>query len=652
MGKIWSVILARPGRWSTLFASLGIAVSAYAGPPLVPPTVNDFRQQGTQPQGSPFPPETQVVDPFATAQDGCFLCHAGLDDPATTVKPYSWRGSMHSLAYLDPIFQAAFAVATADSANSAGALCIRCHSPRAWLEGRATPPTGNPDGSGLFESDRVEGISCSACHRLVDRDNAPAGHPDDQLIRDALSVNGLSPVDYGNGQFIMDPMDVRRGPIDFTATMDPEPLHLWQYSPHHRTGDLCGTCHDVSNPMFSKAGSAYVLNDRDTPHPTQSKLDEFPEQRTYSEWLNSAFATTPGGLFIPEDDNPFENRFGGNRIMVGQCQDCHMPTTTGTACWELFDPPVRNDLPIHMFVGANVFALDAILHLFGPGGTNELQPDTITLMQRQRAETIHFLQDATDSLGTQTAGELSVRVINQTGHKLLTGMPEGRRIWINVKFFNGAALLSERGAYDAATAVLSTGDTKVYEQKLGVDAAMGAIVGLPEGETFHLAFVNKVFKDNRIPPRGFTNAAFDAIQAGHVGYSYLDGQYWDDTRYCIPQGTTHADVTVYYQTSSREYIEFLRDASAPDPRGTDLYNAWAAVGKSTPVAMDQFTVALAGFASGDVTNDGQTTFADITTVLVNWGVVNGGILAGDANCDGVTSFADITYILSNWGDSA
>ena len=39
---------------------------------------------------------------------------------------------------------------------------------------------------------------------------------------------------------------------------------------------------------------------------------------------------------------------------------------------------------------------------------------------------------------------------------------------------------------------------------------------------------NVVVKDNRIPPRGFTNAAFEAFDGAPVGATYADGQYWDD----------------------------------------------------------------------------------------------------------------------------
>ncbi len=52
---------------------------------------------------------------------------------------------------------------------------------------------------------------------------------------------------------------------------------------------------------------------------------------------------------------------------------------------------------------------------------------------------------------------------------------------------------------------------------------------------------------------------------------------------------------------------------------------------------------------GDANNDGQVTFADITSVLENWGVSYPGSTGpGDANRDGVVNFADITKVLENW----
>ena len=56
------------------------------------------------------------------------------------------------------------------------------------------------------------------------------------------------------------------------------------------------------------------------------------------------------------------------------------------------------------------------------------------------------------------AGDLlSVRVTNQSGHKLPSGYPEGRRMWLNVKFLDAnSRVIQEVGAYDAAPAVQMT----------------------------------------------------------------------------------------------------------------------------------------------------------------------------------------------------
>jgi hypothetical protein len=61
---------------------------------------------------------------------------------------------------------------------------------------------------------------------------------------------------------------------------------------------------------------------------------------------------------------------------------------------------------------------------------------------------------------------------------------------------------------------------------------------------------------------------------------------------------------------------------------------------------------------GDANRDGQITFADITTVLANFGTVwyecpgtctDAGRCQGDANRDGFVSFLDITTVLANFG---
>ena len=225
-------------------------------------------------------------------------------------------------------------------------------------------------------------------------------------------------------------------------------------------------------------------------------------------------------------------------------------------------------------------------------------------------------------------------------------------MWLNVKFYNAQQqLIAERGAYNAGTAVLTTGDTKVYEARFGMDAVTAAAVNLPAGESFHLALNNVVLKDNRIPPIGFSNSAFQAVQAAPVNYAYADGQYWDDTAFTIPIGAVQAVVTLNYQTTSKEYIEFLRDAITPThPAGQNAYDRWVARGKSAPVDMDMLTLALGPPRLGDVNHNGVVNIDDLLAVISAWGPCPPpNLCAADVDGNGVINIDDLLLVISNWG---
>jgi len=174
--------------------------------------------------------------------------------------------------------------------------------------------------------------------------------------------------------------------------------------------------------------------------------------------------------------------------------------------------------------------------------------------------------------GTQKVA--TVRVINETGHKLPTGYPEGRQMWINLRAYDaGGNLIYESGRYDEGeNRLIRDGDVKVYEIKQGISPDLADLLGEREGASFHFILNNTVVKDNRIPPRGYTQAAFDEQGLRPVGASYADGQYWDDTTYVVPADTARVFVTLYYQTASKEYVEFLRERGGVD--GEALYDLW------------------------------------------------------------------------------
>ncbi len=521
---------------------------------IVPTTLRDFDQPGTQPL------EAGILNPPAA----CAVCH-GNYDPA--VEPYfNWNGSMMAQASRDLLFEALMVISNQDAPDS-GDLCLRCHLPRGWYQGRSVPT----DGSRMISTDKF-GVACDLCHRLVDPIYNPGVSPvQDVAILNALTFPGTI---FANGMAVIDPTGARRGPfIDATSG------HPILVSPFHREAALCGTCHDVSNPAFEKdAEGNYVPNALDTTATNFASNKLAPVERTYSEWFFSEY-NTPTGVYAPQ--------FGGNKTHVATCQDCHMRDVTGQGC--NMDPPIRTDLPLHDMTGGNTWFPSLLSGLY-PADVDPLA--LAASINRAR----YMLQNAADMNAGQQEVFLNVTLTNQTGHKLPTGYPEGRRMWINVKFRDSDNnILAESGAYDPDTGVLSHDEeVKIYEVKPGMDETVAALAGVQAGPSFHFVLNNKIFKDNRIPPRGFTNAAFADFGGSPVQYSYPDGQYWDDTPYRVPPGAVSAEINLYYQSTSKEFMEFLRDANHTNSKGLEMYNLWSNNNKCPPELMATLTMSVNG----------------------------------------------------------
>jgi uncharacterized repeat protein (TIGR01451 family) len=532
-------------------------------------SAEDFFLPGSQPG--------VLIDDLPPAVD-CDTCHSA---PVYD----RWRGSLMSHAGRDPLMWAALYIANID-APGAGEYCLRCHTPKGWLGGRSHPP----DGSGLNPDDLADGVSCTVCHRMVDRlpstmDEAAAI---DQAIRADLS--DLPPVDFvGSAALIIDPLDRRRGPFSFNLSL---PYHTaYQTDFLRQTGDavtrarMCGTCHNVSNPVLSwdESRQQFWPNTMGAPAPDFDNRALFPIETTFDEWLYSDFAR--GGVYAPQ--------FAGEKPdgIVRTCQDCHMPRATGTAADQAFNPVTRDCLtsgclPVHTFVGGNTWVPELLqdpdwrLNTVGQGNYLDATAAAAGEMLRKSASLSVTLE------GNGGAAVAYVRVTNHTGHKLPTGYPEGRQMWLNVKAYDEAGvLIFDDGAYDPVNGVLDrNGTTRIYEVKQGITPDLAALLPQGQGESFHFVLNNSVVKDNRIPPQGYTQALYDRPGLRPVGADYADGQNWDDVAYNLPLDTARLLVTLYYQTASKEYIDFLSANGGVD--GFSLGGLWEA-SKSPPQVIDQ-----------------------------------------------------------------
>lgn len=459
-----------------------------------------FALEGTQPHDL-----NQPLEPSSN----CELCHAGYAESPTD----AWQGTMMANAVRDPLFLAALTIAEQDLADS-GNFCLRCHTPNGWLEGRCLPG----DGSALSEEDIDSGISCDACHRMVE---APGG----SLI--------------GNAQYTIADDASKRGTIGSELS-----THGVIADPYQADGDMCGVCHEVSNPA----------------------LNDFPIELTWTEWVNSDFA-----------------------VEGETCQDCHMKVTRGYAA-NLFGLPDR-DIHVHRFVGANAWIPEVLAAEYPELGREEAFLQTAADARELLLESaILEVMPPKTQLRPNSDGQILIRVENLTGHKLPSGYPEGRRIWLEVTVEDAQGeLLFSSGVYDPVIADLpSDPQVRIYQALLGTDGR----------QSYHMVEQNDLIQDTRIPPRGFLpNANTQPIGIEYPMQPDDTMAHWDLAPYefFIPQGTEgplKVRAVLWHQTISKSYVEFLRDSNYTDDRGDELYRMWEEHGKSPPEYMGAASASL------------------------------------------------------------
>jgi hypothetical protein len=640
---------------------------------VVPP---EIEQPGTQPQ---------EAGNFETP-NRCDNCHAGYDDLEPENEPATgWRGAAMGNAGRDPIFWATLAIAEQDF-DGAGDLCIRCHSASGWYAGRSTPT----DGSGLQSGDD-NGIDCDTCHVLTNPDNTehlgvmnwpyiancnvdpdepgkciPAGAG---TIIEGFYGSGMTSI-WGGGSHKLGPYN------------DAEARHQFMQSAFHRSVDFCGTCHDVSNPAVgdlapgngAQSGAPHVISSQDFSGATLPNGLPAPQlagpienkaafnnppyaygvvERTFSEYKASAFPTTLVSDFasLPDDlrveggsiqvtyEAALAARSGGNyedgSDRYFSCQSCHMRPVQAFGCNKK-GAPFRNDMPMHDQTGGNYWFADIVQyqdsrgHLRLGGSMTGVQNLAMDLGQMRA---VRHLQQAADL----TVNGDTLKVVNLTGHKLISGYPEGRRMWLNIKWYDdGNTLLRQDGEYGPIGVTISNpaggpdvqvesiidlddpnliiyeahyAMTKEWAQTLidaagkdpslalsydrvtgDVDYTLGQLAdpGNTDSyhETFHFVLNNKVPEDNRIPPYGMRydeakkrNALpSPEEQYGNPGAGGVY-DYWDEINLVPPAGATYATIDLLYQGTSWEYIQFLANNNNRQnvflgDEGVNMLEAW------------------------------------------------------------------------------
>lgn len=356
------------------------------------PAMAEKKKPSISEQESPFDFKKVRVDQFIEPST-CEGCHSE--------QFKQWNGSMHSKAFVDPLWRKATKLFFKESKKEGDILemksCVKCHTPLGFRSHSISSPEDDFD---KLASLPAQGVFCNWCHNISEA----------KEIGDAAYE-----LDPGGGE---DDPATMLGPFK-DAYSD---YHPTRYSELHTKSEFCGLCHNVSHAA-----------------------NHLPIEATYDEWKNGPYNT-------------------GDPQTTVTCQDCHMrqrPGIPSTGKTERPDNPGkgadygpdRKHVWTHYFVGANAVV------------TKRLKSEIHSRMAVERLQNAADLEILkSDPYEKGSLAQVTVKVINSgAGHNLPTGLTEVRQMWLDVTISDreGTTLLRsgalvKEGAIDQGAVVYYT----------------------------------------------------------------------------------------------------------------------------------------------------------------------------------------------------
>ena len=299
-----------------------------------------------------------------------------------------WNGSVHALAFQDPVYQGELNKAFKAVGHEVTRQCEGCHSPAGMV-------TGEIKGPGLANLGRVAlaGVSCDICHSIsaVTHWQTPAHEPENGSFVLTPGVDGAA-----------GPTLIKRGPAKPSEGCGGG-FHECRESPLHNQTDLCAGCHQVYHHEY-----------------------HFPLEATYLEWKHGPYA---------------------QRNI--HCQDCHMvDTKTFLQAADSFRKPARDEYR-HYFSGANYLLYHLAGAAAKKAGDAAL---AASLGKKYEMAVGKLKAAAELELSpvyrNGALAEVRVRVKNvRAGHNLPTSLTNVREMWLEVtaKDASGATVIASGG---------------------------------------------------------------------------------------------------------------------------------------------------------------------------------------------------------------
>ena len=304
---------------------------ALSGAVLVVMASWSMRPEGLHDQGNPYHSRA-----FLTAYEGlpdtsnalftgsgiCAGCHghdvaqlANVSEAGEDVNPTDqWQSSLMANSAKDPFWRAKVVHEVALNPDHQLELedkCTSCHAPLGHFNAHHLGQEHYAMAQLFQDSLALDGVSCVACHQQASTvGNAFSG----ELAFDSLTIYGP----YGAGK---DDAPLLQAPMQLYT-----PYENIMYGAHLDGSEACAGCHSLVTQTADMEGN---LTGQD-----------YIEQATYHEWLNSSYAD--------DGDTPTD------------CQDCHMPEVSGGVVIASGQASLGPRAPFkkHILVGGNAQMLE------------------------------------------------------------------------------------------------------------------------------------------------------------------------------------------------------------------------------------------------------------------------------------------------------
>lgn len=508
---------------------------------------------------------------YFTGSGQCGGCH-GLDNIAPVFANHNeagvdvnptdqWRSTMMGNSAKDPFWRAKVSHEVAVNPAHQAELedkCTTCHAPMGRYDEFFSGDGHYSIAQMASDPLALDGVSCLACHM-----QGP----------DSIGLLFSGNIKFDTSRVAYGPYDAKNlfgAPM--TSFVNYEPL----YGAHIADAGLCAGCHTLVTATADLEGNATG--------------DQFVEQATYHEWLNSSF------------NNEAHPETGIT------CQGCHMPRIDDlmviSSGYDFLqnEEYLRTPYGMHNLVGGNTFMLNLLKN------NNQALLLTASSVQFDStiARTTKLLQQNTLLLSTEVASRtldtafIDVQLTNLAGHKFPSGYP-ARRAFVElvVENVDGDTLFRSGGwdqeyevmGHDASwephhDVIRNEDQAQIYEM------VMSDVNG---DKTTVLERAKESLKDNRLAPLGFTTShpSYDTmlvvgVPAADLDFNHsssgVEGSGTDRVHYHVAMngyaGAITIRASVWYQSAPPRWMEEMFAMSTPE---IEAFRAMYAAADGTPV---------------------------------------------------------------------